>query len=74
MRFASVYRQFEDVEAFHEEIQRLRSARASLPAPARGGPSRAHKHSGRSANRDQLPLLPADPAANDGDTSAGGKK
>src|SRR5256886_3432994 len=27
VRFASVYRQFEDVEAFHEEIQRLRSAR-----------------------------------------------
>ena len=28
VRFASVYRQFEDVEAFHEEIQRLRSTRA----------------------------------------------
>ena len=29
VRFASVYRQFEDVEAFHEEIQRLRSARST---------------------------------------------
>ena len=28
VRFASVYRHFEDVEAFHEEIQRLRSQRA----------------------------------------------
>ena len=47
VRFASVYRQFEDVEAFHEEIQRLRSARrraarrgqrarrASAPRPRR---------------------------------------
>jgi hypothetical protein len=59
VRFASVYRQFEDVEAFHEEIQRLRSAR---PAPA---PARAHKREpGSRANREQLPLLPPDePAA-----------
>ena len=28
VRFASVYRHFEDVEAFHEEIQRLRSQRS----------------------------------------------
>jgi len=52
VRFASVYRQFEDVEAFHEEIQRLRSARP--PAHAR------KRASGGTANRDQLPLLPAD--------------
>jgi transcriptional repressor NrdR len=73
VRFASVYRQFEDVEAFHEEIQRLRSARA--PAPTHAGQARAHKReSRRGANRDQLPLLPTDPAANDGDPGAGGKK
>src|SRR5215469_4674470 len=38
VRFASVYRQFEDVQAFHEEIRRLRSARpaaASAVAAAR---------------------------------------
>ncbi|MBV8306393.1 MAG: transcriptional repressor NrdR, partial [Gammaproteobacteria bacterium] len=32
VRFASVYRHFEDVEAFHEEIERLRSARSQAPA------------------------------------------
>jgi transcriptional repressor NrdR len=69
VRFASVYRHFEDVEAFHEEIQRLRSARAAAPAHP-STPARAHKRDGvRSANRDQLPLLPADPAANDADAS-----
>ena len=53
VRFASVYRHFEDVEAFHEEIQRLRSARTA-PAAAR-----AHKREpGARANREQLPLLP----------------
>ena len=37
VRFASVYRQFEDVEAFHDEIQRLRSARATrVPAGVTG--------------------------------------
>src|SRR5580693_3521360 len=39
VRFASVYRQFEDVEAFHEEIQRLRSARPR----SGGGQPRARK-------------------------------
>ena len=73
VRFASVYRQFEDVEAFHEEIQRLRSARA--PAAAHAAAPRVHKREvRRGANRDQLPLLPADPAANDADPGAGGKK
>ncbi|MGH8136719.1 MAG: transcriptional regulator NrdR [Steroidobacteraceae bacterium] len=62
VRFASVYRHFQDVEAFHEEIQRLRSRRA----PSDTG--RDHKRSqkrepGRDANRDQLPLLPADTPA-----------
>src|SRR5580704_9575456 len=57
VRFASVYRQFEDVEAFHEEIQRLRNAR---PAAA-GAHARARKRaSATAAEREQLPLLPAD--------------
>jgi hypothetical protein len=50
-----VYRHFEDVEAFHDEIQRLRAARRVAHA-AHG---RAHKGTA-DANRDQLPLLPAD--------------
>jgi transcriptional repressor NrdR len=58
VRFASVYRQFEDVEAFHEEIQRLRSAR---PATAAGAHGRARKRaSAAAADREQLPLLPAE--------------
>ena len=60
VRFASVYRQFEDVEAFHEEIRRLRSARPAAGAAR----SRERKHEAvRDATRDQLPLLPAEPAA-----------
>jgi transcriptional repressor NrdR len=58
VRFASVYRQFEDVEAFHEEIQRLRNARQ---APSSTGHAHARKREGRrAANREQLPLLPTD--------------
>ena len=72
VRFASVYRQFEDVEAFHEEIERLRSAR---PPAGGGAPPRARKRAtARAANRDQLPLLPAEPAANDATPGADGKK
>jgi transcriptional repressor NrdR len=72
VRFASVYRQFEDVEAFHDEIQRLRSAR---PRTGGGGQPRARKRAAaRAANRDQLPLLPAEPAANDATPGADGKK
>ena len=60
VRFASVYRQFEDVEAFHEEIQRLRSARPVAPAAAH---ARGRKREGaKSADRDQLPLLPSEEA------------
>jgi hypothetical protein len=71
VRFASVYRQFEDVEAFHEEIKRLRSARA---APAAGAHVRAHKREGRrAANREQLPLLPAEEPS-DEQPGPGGKK
>jgi hypothetical protein len=58
VRFASVYRHFEDVEAFHEEIQRLRSQRALVP-PGRGARG-AKREPGRDANRDQLPLLPVE--------------
>jgi transcriptional repressor NrdR len=66
VRFASVYRQFEDVEAFHEEIERLRSARGAAPAPqAKPALQRGKRAARGSVNRDQLPLLPAEPAAND---------
>jgi transcriptional repressor NrdR len=55
VRFASVYRHFEDVEAFHEEIQKLRNARPA-PGAAHG---RGHKRDvARAPNREQLPLLP----------------
>jgi transcriptional repressor NrdR len=62
VRFASVYRQFEDVEAFHDEIERLRNARAVPPAaaPQRAAPRR---RATPVANRDQLPLLPEESAA-----------
>jgi transcriptional repressor NrdR len=74
VRFASVYRQFEDVEAFHEEIERLRSARAQAPTPRHVHGRRHKRPSGSTASRDQLPLLPADPAANDAGPGEGGKK
>jgi transcriptional repressor NrdR len=45
VRFASVYRRFGDVEAFRDEIERLR-----------------HHGRRRETNRDQLPLLPGEPA------------
>jgi transcriptional repressor NrdR len=72
VRFASVYRQFEDVEAFHEEIQRLRSAR---PATAAGAHTHPRKRgSGTAAGRDQLPLLPAEePPPTDKRGPGGGK-
>src|ERR1700753_320482 len=53
VRFASVYRQFQDVEAFHEEIQRLRDQRAATDRDGKRGA----RVPGRDANRDQLPLL-----------------
>jgi len=65
VRFASVYRHFQDVEAFHEEIQRLRSQRTASELASRDA-KRAPKPA-KEANRDQLPLLPADaPAAGTG--------
>ncbi len=59
VRFASVYRHFEDVEAFHEEIRRLRDqrdekARREQKRPAKRQPA---------ADRDQLSLLPAESPA-----------
>ena len=63
VRFASVYRHFQDVEAFHEEIQRLRSQRASSEASR---DTKRGQRPAREANRDQLPLLPADTPANGG--------
>jgi transcriptional repressor NrdR len=75
VRFASVYRHFEDVEAFHEEIERLRSARALPAAPARSESPRARGRAARrSISRDQLPLLPGDPAANDAEPGEEGGK
>jgi|SRR5579863_966657 len=72
VRFASVYRQFQDVEAFHDEIERLRQARSAAPAPA--APRPAHKRrSARAVDRDQLPLLPLEPANDDGEPGPGGK-
>jgi transcriptional repressor NrdR len=61
VRFASVYRHFQDVEAFHEEIQRLRAQRTAselAPRDAKRAPKPA-----KETNRDQLPLLPADASA-----------
>jgi ATP cone domain len=74
VRFASVYRHFEDVEAFHEEIERLRNARSQAPAQAHGAHAARHKRPTPRANRDQLPLLPSDPAANDAGPETDGKK
>src|SRR5262244_3305230 len=61
VRFASVYRHFEDVEAFHEEIQRLRSQQRAAAESARE--SKRGQKPAREANRDQLPLLPVDTPA-----------
>jgi transcriptional repressor NrdR len=73
VRFASVYRQFQDVEAFHDEIERLRRARSA--APLTRVPPPAHKRrAARSASRDQLPLLPAESANDDGEPGSGGKR
>jgi transcriptional repressor NrdR len=66
VRFASVYRHFEDVEAFHEEIRRLRDQR-DISRPAREAKRAAKRQPAQ--DRDQLSLLPpespppADPGA-----------
>lgn len=56
VRFASVYRHFEDVEAFHEEIRKLRGGQRESNQPARE-PKRPAK---RQPAQDQLSLLPPD--------------
>jgi transcriptional repressor NrdR len=66
VRFASVYRHFEDVEAFHEEIQRLRSQRALAPQGRRS----TKREPGRDTSRDQLPLLPLDATGKSAEPSA----
>src|SRR5438128_3563411 len=53
VRFASVYRHFEDGEASHEDLPRLRSAR---PAPATQ-PRGRKGHAPRPGDRGQLPAL-----------------
>ena len=64
VRFASVYRHFEDVEAFHEEIRRLRDQR-DISRPAREAKRAAKRQPAQ--DRDQLSLLPAEtPAAEPG--------
>jgi transcriptional repressor NrdR len=70
VRFASVYRQFEDVQAFHDEIEKLRNARSAAP-PAHPQPAQKRR-AGRGASRDQLPLLP-EPANDDGEPDGGAK-
>jgi transcriptional repressor NrdR len=69
VRFASVYRHFEDIEAFHEEIRKLRDQR-DVARTARE-PKRGAKRQ-TAQDRDQLSLLPPespspeDPGAEEG--------
>jgi len=53
VRFASVYRSFQDLDAFREEIERLRRH------------SRKRDAQRAAAERDQLPLLPGEPDPSD---------
>lgn len=62
VRFASVYRHFEDVEAFHEEIRRLREPGSGSGASAPREPKRPAKRP-PVQDRSQLSLLPPDPPA-----------
>jgi transcriptional repressor NrdR len=62
VRFASVYRHFQDIDAFREEIEKLRQH----PRRRKRDPD---------ADREQLPLLPSDTgAANQGPTNGGKPK
>lgn len=71
VRFASVYRHFEDVEAFHEEIRRLRDQREGKPRERE--PKRPSKRQ-PAQDRDQLSLLPPEaPSAEDPAAGEGGK-
>jgi transcriptional repressor NrdR len=62
VRFASVYRHFEDVEAFHEEIRKLRGQRGGSQ-PARE-PKRPAKRQ-PAQDRDQLSLLPSESSSSE---------
>jgi transcriptional repressor NrdR len=67
VRFASVYRHFEDVEAFHEEIRKLRDQRdVHQPAP----PQKRVVRRQPAPDRDQLSLLPPESASSE-DPGAG---
>ena len=71
VRFASVYRHFEDVEAFHEEIRKLRDQRDGAQ-PVRE-PKRPAKRQ-PAPDRDQLSLLPAEsPQPQEGGAEEGRK-
>ena len=75
VRFASVYRHFEDIEAFHEEIRRLRDQREEKPLE-RERKRPAKRPAGQ--DRDQLSLLPPEmppalPSPSDPPVSEGGK-
>jgi transcriptional repressor NrdR len=71
VRFASVYRHFEDVEAFHEEIRKLRDQRdASQPAPQQKRATRRQT----APDRDQLSLLPPESPPSDEAGAAEGHK
>lgn len=71
VRFASVYRHFEDVEAFHEEIRKLRDQREGRQ-PARE-PKRAARRQ-PVQDRDQLLLLPPDSPPSDEPDTGGERK
>ena len=71
VRFASVYRHFEDVEAFHEEIRKLRDQRdASRPPRAAKRPAKRQS----AQDRDQLSLLPSEPPPSEDPGPADGRK
>jgi transcriptional repressor NrdR len=52
VRFASVYRSFQDAEAFRDEVERLRHRRRRDDSRRDG-----------KRDADQLPLLPGEPAS-----------
>ncbi len=60
VRFASVYRHFQDIDAFREEIEKLRQH----PRRRKRDPA---------ADREQLPLLPSDGAPAGGGSKGEGK-
>jgi len=59
VRFASVYRRFQDVEAFREEVERLRHHRRRREERRE---ERRDEKAAQEPAQDQLPLLPAETA------------